>query len=110
MRLLLGGGFEIAQPSLMMEERFGIEGDREPPDLDIYDRVDHQGVKAVGKADAVDKFISILKKFLNDVILRKGTIPAGGIYKGLVKEIEVDFTFRDANLEMRLVSIGVTKG
>jgi len=88
MKLLLGGGFEIAQPSLIMEERFGIEEVREPPDLDIYDRVDHQGVKAVGKADAVDKFISILKEFLNDVILRKGIIPAGGIYKGLVKEID----------------------
>ncbi|MBS7643205.1 DUF402 domain-containing protein [Candidatus Bathyarchaeota archaeon] len=87
-KLLLDSGFKVVQPSLVMKERFGVEEDREPPDLEISDRPDRQGVKALGKADAIEKFISILKKFLSDAILRKGTVSAGGIYKGIVKKID----------------------
>ena len=102
-KLLLDRGFRVVQPSLIMEERFGIEEDREPPDIDISDRADRQGVKALGKADAIEKFISILKEFLDDAILRKGTISAGGIYKGIVKKI-------DPKHRIALIDIGPAVG
>ncbi len=84
-KLLLDQGFDIVQPSAAIKERFKLKECDEPPDLDIYDRPDRQGVHALGKDEALNAFISTLKLLLVDVIVRSWKVAPEGIYKGLVK-------------------------
>jgi len=89
-KLLLDRGFEIVQPSATLKDRFELEGDVESPDIDIYDRYDRQGVRALGKAEAVKVFKSILQTHFDDVIIREWKVTADGIYKGLKKHLDTD--------------------
>jgi Ribonuclease G/E len=89
-RLLLDNGFEIVQPSVAMKERFGIEERNEPPDLDVRDRRDRQGVRALGRAKFISAFKSILQSNLHDVIIREWSVTANGIYKGLLETESAD--------------------
>jgi len=84
-KLLLNNNFDIVQPSATVKERFKLEENNETPDLDIYDRFDHQGVRAIGKAEAVDALKKILQSHFMDVIIRRWKVSADGIYKGLIK-------------------------
>ena len=84
-KLLLDNNFDIVQPSIIVKERFKLKENTETPDLDIYDRYDRQGVRALGKAEGIDAFKEILQSRLEDVIIRKWKITTNGIYKGLVK-------------------------
>lgn len=89
-KLLLDRGFEIVQPSATLKDRFGLEGNTESPDIDIYDRYNRQGVRALGKAEAVRTFKSILQEHFDDVIIREWKVTADGIYKGLKKHLDAD--------------------
>jgi len=89
-RLLLDHGFEIVQPSFAMKERFGIEERNEPPNLDVRDRHDRQGVCALGRAESISAFRSMLQSSLYDVIIRKWSVTANGIYKGLLETESAD--------------------
>lgn len=102
-KLLLDHGFDIVQASEAIKQRFSLKEEDSSPDLDVYDRRDRQGVKALGKADPVDKFISFLRSFLEDVIVRKWTVTVDGIYKGILKEV-------DAATHTVLVDIGSAVG
>jgi Ribonuclease G/E len=84
-RLLLDHGFEIVQPSVAMKERFGIEERNEPPNLDVRDRRDRQGVRALGRAESISAFRSMLQSNLHDVVIREWSVTANGIYKGLLE-------------------------
>jgi hypothetical protein len=70
-RLLLDHGFEIVQPSRSIRDRFGIGELNEPPDLDIRERRDRQGVLVSGAAESIHNFNSILRSHLHDVIIRE---------------------------------------
>jgi len=87
-KLLLDQGFDIVQASEAIKQRFSLKKEDSSPDLDIYDRRDRQGVKALGKAETVDKFISLLQFRLEDVVVRKWSVTVDGIYKGLLKEVD----------------------
>ena len=87
-KLLLEHGFEIVQPSVATRERFRLEECDQSPDLDIYDRLDLQGVQALGKAETINTFCSILQSRLDDVIVRRWAVTVDGIYKGLIKEVD----------------------
>jgi len=89
-KLLLDQGFEIVQPSATLKDRFKLEGNMESPDIDIYDRYDRQGVRVLGKAEAVKAFKSILQAHFDDVIIREWKVTADGIYKGLKKHLDID--------------------
>jgi Ribonuclease G/E len=102
-KLLLDNNFEIVQPSAKIKERFSLEENRELPDLVIYDQRNRQGVYARGKAELVNIFCSVLQSRLDDVIIRKWAFTIGGIYKGLIKQ--VDFATNTA-----LVDIGPAIG
>ena len=102
-KLLLERGFEIAQPSATLKDRFELEGNMESPDIDIYDKYDRQGVRVLGKAEAVKTFKSILQERFDDVIVREWKVTADGIYKGLKKS-------SDANTHSVLVDIGSAIG
>lgn len=102
-RLLLDGGFQIVQPSLALEERFGLGEELETPDLDVYDRPDRQGVHVVGMDEATEAFASILRSLLEDVVLRRWAVAVEGIYKGLIKHV-------DPEHNLALVDIGPAVG
>ena len=87
-RLLLDRGFEIVQSSATLKDRFGLEGNMESPDIDICDRYNRQGVRALGKAEAVETFKTILQAHFDDVIIREWKVTADGIYKGLKKHLD----------------------
>lgn len=102
-KLLLDHDFAIVQPSATIKERFRLEELDEPPDLDVYDRPDLQGVQACGKVESINAFKSILQSNLDDVVVREwhtaAVYPLAGVLRGkrinLVKEgesaIDVEF-------------------
>jgi len=103
-KLLLDNGFRIVQASAAIKQRFGLkEDDDNSPDLDIFDRRDCQGVKALGKAEPLNKLVSILQSLLEDVVVRKWVVTVDGIYKGLLKEV-------DSEAHIGLVDIGPAVG
>ena len=102
-KLLLENGFQIVQPSVASEERFGLEEYLESPDLDIYDRPDWQGVHVLGKACATNAFVSMLRTRLEDVVLRRWVVSVNGVYKGLIKHV-------DSERGLALVDIGPAVG
>jgi len=87
-KLLLDKNFEIVQPSTKIKERFNLEENQETSDLVIFDRRNRQGVYARGKAEPIDIFCSILRSRLDDAVIRRWTFTIGGIYKGLVKQVD----------------------
>jgi len=87
-KLLLDNDFEIVQPSTRIKERLNLEEKQKLPDLVIYDRRSRQGVYARGKAEFIDIFCSILRSRLDDVVIRRWAFTIGGIYKGLVKQVD----------------------
>jgi len=87
-KLLLDNDFEIVQPSKKIKERFNLEENHGLSDLVIYDRRNWQGVYARGKAEPLSIFCSILRSRLDDAVIKKWTFTIGGIYKGLVKQVD----------------------
>lgn len=87
-KLLLNNGFEIVHPSLTIKSRFGLHENLAPPDIQIKDRYDLQGVKVFGNGEAINIFQSILHSSLGDVVTRRWDVSVDGIYKG--KVIAVD--------------------
>ena len=85
-KLLLENGFQVVQPSPVIEKRFHLKSVFEPPDIDISDRYDLQGVHAMGTREAVDRFIQLLQSNLKDVITRRWSVSVDGIYKGKIVE------------------------
>jgi len=102
-KLLLDRGFDIVQPSAAIKERFRLKECDEPPDLDVYDRPDRQGIHALGNEEALNPFISSLKFHLVDIIIRRWKVAPEGIYKGLVKGV-------DPTASSILVDIGPATG
>lgn len=102
-QLLLDNDFEIVQPSAKIKERFRLEAKQEPPDLVVYDRRSRQGVYARGKAEPLNAFCSVLRSRLEDVVIRKWAFTIGGIYKGLMRQI-------DSATNTALVDIGPATG
>jgi Ribonuclease G/E len=87
-KILIDNGFEIVQPSVTIQKRFGLKDSEEPPDIDIYDKPNRQGVHVLGTAEPFEAFISVLKDLLDDMVVRRWKVAPEGIYKGLVKNIE----------------------
>jgi hypothetical protein len=87
-KLLLNQGFTIVQASQALKERFNLEESDESPDLDINDHCDLRGIRVLGKSDVITAFLSLLSSRLEDVIVRKWSLTAGGIYKWVIKEID----------------------
>ncbi|MEM3577193.1 MAG: DUF402 domain-containing protein [Candidatus Bathyarchaeia archaeon] len=94
-KLLLDNGFEIIEPSSAIKNRFRLSDNFLQPDVKVKDRYDMQGVRVLGKPEAVEKFKAVLQKALPDVITRKWTADVDRIYKGKVAEICEDIVYVD---------------
>ncbi len=94
-KMLLDSGFEIANPSLAIKKRFGLSENPSVPDIKIKDRYDLQGIRVLGKREALEKFQSILHSNLEDVLTRKWHVNVDGIYKGRVLETDGSTVYVD---------------
>ncbi|MEM3061081.1 MAG: DUF402 domain-containing protein [Candidatus Bathyarchaeia archaeon] len=101
-KLLLDNGFTIVQPSTEIEERFHLSKCEEQSDIEIYDKIDHQGVRAIGSSEAISALRNLLKNF-DDAVMRKYPFTLNGVYKGSIKLF-------DPRLRMAIVNIGVSDG
>ncbi|MGQ9565842.1 MAG: DUF402 domain-containing protein [Candidatus Bathyarchaeales archaeon] len=88
-KLLLNNGFEIVAPSVACKERLGLEDDNAAPDITIEDRYDRHGIRTMGKQDPTDKLKGVLQSSLDDTIVRKWPVSVDGIYKGLLRGIDL---------------------
>jgi hypothetical protein len=75
-RLLLGGGYRIADPSGAARERFSLDGnDGELHDLEIRDRPDRQGVTLFGEWELTREVVVFLLLELPDMIVSSFETP-----------------------------------
>jgi len=102
-KLLLDQGFDIVQASETIKQRFRLNENTDSPDLDVFERRDSQGVRALGKAEPMQLFTSLLQSCLDDVVVRKWAVTVDGVYRGLVKEV-------DTATHEALVDIGPSVG
>ncbi|HIE13697.1 TPA: hypothetical protein EYP70_00320, partial [Candidatus Bathyarchaeota archaeon] len=73
-QLLMNEGFRIVQPSAVIRERFNFQNHAEflkPPDLNIRDRMDRQGVYVTGSLDSLNLLASVLRATFDDVVIRR---------------------------------------
>lgn len=87
-KLFLDENYEIVQPSHMIEERFDLTSSLKPYDVDIYDRVDKQGVNVLCLPEIKSSLISIFHNNLLDAVIRCWRPHVGGVYKGVVREVD----------------------
>jgi hypothetical protein len=65
-RLVLDGGYRVVEPSAKIRERFGLEVADEPPDIQIQDRDDHQGIILLGGPEKISQFLPFFQNHLMD--------------------------------------------
>ncbi|MFN3476560.1 MAG: DUF402 domain-containing protein [Candidatus Methylomirabilales bacterium] len=75
--LLKSGQFRIVEPSEEIRERFQLPDSPGPPDIEVRDLEDGQGVVASGEERAVDAFSALLRKELFDLIARPSSKVGG---------------------------------
>jgi len=69
-KFLLDSGYEIADPSAEIQERFGLRQTRGLPKILIQDREDLQGIHIFGEAEQVSLLVRLLQeRFLDAVLL-----------------------------------------
>jgi len=68
-KFLLDSGYEIADPSAEIQERFGLPQTRRLPEILIQDREDLQGVHIFGEAEPLIPLVRLLQERLLDAVL-----------------------------------------
>lgn len=68
-RLLLDLDYPVVDPSSQICERFGLEPNRNNPDIEIRDKRDLQGIEMRGEPERVTQFLTFLQEHLIDVAL-----------------------------------------
>ncbi len=85
-RLLLENGFKPTQCSKTLLSRFKLEELFTPPDVDIYDTKQKDGVVIEGKREAVERVLDVIEKRLEDAMIREVKPGVNCVFKGVVKE------------------------
>jgi len=88
-KLLLDNGFEIVEPSLTLKEKLKLNSSNDAPDITLEDRYDRHGIRTFGNREATDGLKNVLQSHLDDVIVRKWPISINGIYKGLLRGVDL---------------------
>jgi len=74
-KLFIENGLKIVQPSIEIARRLNLEPNEEEFDVEVRDRLDRNGVIAVGKGWAVKDVVKVLRENLDDPIFRFLTGP-----------------------------------
>ncbi len=71
-RLFLDNNIRIAEPSATTRERFNLRehGESVSPDLDVYDRLDRQGVNVIGDQGSLEQLSKLLHLAFDDAVFR----------------------------------------
>jgi len=86
-KILTENGFELANPSKIINERFNITENKEPADTLVYDKEDLNGITISGTY--AEKIVELLNKNFFDISVRKNE--TGMIYCGKIKRIETKY-------------------
>lgn len=92
-KIMLDNGFKITQATPIQVERFNLEYSSEPPDVEIVDFENKQGVLITG--DKVRRIEEVLRRELEDAVFRIPSIKLNSIYKGKVVKINGNKAFVD---------------
>ncbi|MEM1524614.1 MAG: DUF402 domain-containing protein [Nitrososphaerales archaeon] len=109
-KLLLDNGFEIVQPSIEVQKRFNLKYNESPFDLNIYDRLDKQGVYAYGDLKAIEAFCKVLRENLLDVIIRRFEKPFNTLIQTQFLDVEFPKLSKEKLDEIRNCVIPTIKG
>jgi len=104
--LLRRHGFKVVQPSEPIRERFGLEPDQEPYDLDLNDLEDRQGVFISGEREGLEQLIDILQQELPDVIVRRFELGLYAVYRGIARSSGPGGTLIDLGSALGLLPEG----
>ncbi|MBS7248217.1 MAG: ribonuclease E/G [Candidatus Jordarchaeales archaeon] len=83
-KLFLEHGFSITQSSAILAERLKIERTMNPPNVEVYDTKNRQGVIITGEREPLGKVVSVIREGLEDVIIRKAEANLNAIYVGRI--------------------------
>ncbi len=73
-KLLLDNGFEIVDPSEVIRKRFNLRTEAQTnreANLNIYDRLDRQGVNVIGDSSSVQSLVKVLQATFDDAVYRQ---------------------------------------
>ena len=88
-KLLLDNDFEIVEPSLALRERLNLNSTNDVSDITVEDRYDRHGIRTFGNREATDGLKVVFQSHLDDAIMRKWPISVDGIYKGLLRGVDL---------------------
>ncbi|MEM1657803.1 MAG: ribonuclease E/G [Candidatus Jordarchaeales archaeon] len=83
-KLFLKHGLSITQSSSVLAERLKIERTMEPPDVEVFDTKNRQGVVITGEKKPLERVVNIIREELEDVIIRKAKVNLNAIYVGRI--------------------------
>ncbi|MCS7120239.1 MAG: DUF402 domain-containing protein [Nitrososphaerota archaeon] len=95
-KLLLDNNFQISDPSDAIRRRFNLEPRKEmEADINIWDRLDRQGVNVTGASASIKEFVQILKSTLIDAVYRWEIPPIGGYPTDMPETFEPELSIHD---------------
>ncbi|MBS7288423.1 MAG: ribonuclease E/G, partial [Candidatus Freyarchaeota archaeon] len=83
-KLFLEHGFSLTQSSAVLAERLRVERTMNPPNVEVYDTKNRQGVIVTGERGPLEKVIDVIKEELEDAVLRKTEVNLNAIYAGRI--------------------------
>jgi len=70
-KLFSDEGFRLARPSVEIAERLGIRAEEPEFDVEVQTRMDRHGIIVSGREECVGEILRVLRKHLDDAILRR---------------------------------------
>ena len=87
-KFLLSNGFEIVNPSNIINERFDMNGIvSDSADVLIYDKADMNGITISGVG--AERIVDVVQSYFFDIAVKK--METGEIYNGKIKKIETKY-------------------
>jgi len=83
-KLFLDHGFTITQASSVLAERLNIEKTMYPPNVEVYDTKNRQGVVVVGEREPLEKTLNAIREEVEDVVTRRPSVNLNAIYMGRI--------------------------
>lgn len=86
-KFLTTNGFEIANPSDAINERFDMSSTTDTADVLVYDKADMNGVTINGVG--AERLVGALQSYFFDTVVKK--MEMGAIHRGKIKRIETKY-------------------
>ena len=80
-------GFTIVDPSDVVKERFELQQNYEPYQLELRDN-EKRGISVCGKPEYVREFVNKLREIITHTVIRETNVEINSIYKGRVLQVD----------------------